>query len=120
MTAIAQRFPGVQTINVARAWPLGLSVTVVPADPFAIVVAHGERSVVVSGRGLVMGPVPRRTVRPSIVLSEPIPAFGHPLPAWAMQVIGFLEQIHPHTCLRIQGLMYAQGELTGHLSRVRS
>lgn len=117
MTAIAQRFPGVQTINVARAWPLGLSVTVIPADPFAIVVAHGERSVVVSGRGLVMGPVPRRTVRPSIVLSEPIPAFGHPLPAWAMQVIGFLEVIHPHSRPRIQGLTYAQGELTGHLSK---
>jgi hypothetical protein len=30
-------------------------------------------------------------------------------------VIGFLEAIHPHTRPRIQGLTYAQGELTGHL-----
>jgi hypothetical protein len=115
MTQVAQRFPGVQTISVARAWPLGLTVTVIPADPFAIVEAPGERSVVVSTRGLVMGPVPKRTVRPSIVLSEPIPAFGHPLPEWAMQVLGFLEVIHPHTRPRIQGLSYAQGLLSGRL-----
>jgi hypothetical protein len=114
MTAIAQKFPGVQTISVARAWPLGLTVTVIAADPFAVVAARGERSVVVSNRGLVMGPVPRHTIRASIVLSEPIPAFGKPLPAWAMQVIGFLEVIHPHTRPRIQGLAYTQGELTGH------
>jgi len=115
MTQIAQRFPGVRTIQVSRAWPLGLSVTVIPADPFAIVAAPGERPVVVSSRGLVMGPVPRHSARPGIVLSEPIPAFGHPLPDWAMQVLGFLEVIHPHTRPRIQGLTYAQGELTGSL-----
>jgi cell division protein FtsQ len=114
MTAIAQKFPGVQTISVARAWPLGLTVTVISADPFAVVTARGERSVVVSNRGLVMGPVPRHTIRASIVLSEPIPAFGKPLPVWAMQVIGFLEVIHPHTRPRIRGLAYAQGQLTGH------
>jgi hypothetical protein len=114
MTAIAQRFPGVQTISVARAWPLGLTVTVVSAAPFADVVVHGERSVVVSNRGLVMGPVQGHTIRPTIDLSEPIPAFGNPLPAWAMQVVGFLEVIDPHTRPRIQGLTYAQGELTGH------
>jgi len=115
MTAVAQRFPGIETISVARDWPLGLTVTVVPADPFAIVGAPGERPVVVSGRGLVMGPVPRHTVRPSIVLSEPIPAFGHPLPSWAMQVLGFLAIVHAHTRPRVQGLTYVQGQLTGRL-----
>jgi hypothetical protein len=115
MTAVAQRFPGIETISVSRDWPLGLTVTVVPADPFAIVAAPGERSVVVSSRGLVMGPVPRHTVRPRIVLSEPIPAFGHPLPSWAMQVLGFLAIVHAHTRPRIQGLTYVQGQLTGRL-----
>jgi hypothetical protein len=115
MTAVAQRFPGVESISVSRDWPLGLTVTVIPADPFAIVAAPGERSVVVSGRGLVMGPVPHHSARPGIVLSEPIPAFGHPLPTWAMQVLGFLAIVHAHTRPRIQGLRYVQGQLTGHL-----
>ena len=97
MTAVAQRFPGVESISVSRDWPLGLSVKVIPAPPFAIVYSKGERAVVVSSRGLVMGPVPSRTHRPGIVLSEPIPAFGRPLPAWAMQVLGFLAIIHPQT-----------------------
>jgi len=115
MTAVAQRFPGVESITVARDWPLGLTVTVIPADPFAIVTAPGERSVVVSSRGLVMGPVPHHTVRPSILLSEPIPAFGRPVPSWAMQVLGFLAIVHQQTRPRIQGLTYVQGQLTGHL-----
>ena len=117
MTAVAQRFPGVETIRVSRDWPLGLKVTVIPADPFAIVAAPGERSVVVSPRGLVMGPVPHRTARPGIVLTEPIPAFGHPLPNWAMQVLGFLAIVHAQTRPRVQGLTYAQGQLSGHLTK---
>ena len=115
MTAVAQRFPGVEAISVSRDWPLGLTVTVIPADPFAIVAAPGERSVVVSPHGLVMGPVPHHTARPSIVLTEPIPAFGHPLPDWAMQVLGFLAIVHAQTRPRVQGLTYVQGQLTGHL-----
>ncbi len=115
MTAVAQRFPGVETISVARDWPLGLTVTVVPAEPFAIVAAPGERSVVVSSRGLVMGPVPHHTARPSILLSQPIPAFGRPLPSWAMQVLRFLAIVHQQTRPRIRNLTYVQGQLIGHL-----
>ena len=62
-----------------------------------------------------MGPVPRHTLRPSIVLSEPIPAFGHPLPSWAMQVLGFLAIVHAHTRPRVQELTYVQGQLHGRL-----
>jgi len=117
MTAVAQRFPGVQSISVSRDWPLGLSVRVIPATPFAIVRAPGERPVVVSSRGLVMGPVPRHAARPSIVLSEPIPAFGHPLPPWAMQVLGFIAIVHAKTQPKIQGLTYTQGQLSGQLGK---
>lgn len=117
MTQVAERFPGVETISVQRAWPLGLTVTVTPADPFAVVQAPGQRAVVVSDRGLVMGPAPRHIARPSIVLSQPIPAFGHQLPSWAMGVLGFLKIIHPHTRPRVQELTYAQGLLTGQLAK---
>jgi len=115
MTAVAQRFPGIETINVSRDWPFGLTVRVVPAEPFATVAAPGQRSVVVSPRGLVMGPAPRRALGPSIVLSEPIPAFGHPLPSWAMQTLGFLALVHPQTRPRIKELSYEQGLLIGRL-----
>ncbi len=116
MTAVAQRFPGIETINVSRDWPFGLTVTVVPAGPFAIVTAPGQRSVVVSNRGLVMAPASRNNLSPSIALSQPIPAFGRPLPSWAMQTLGFLALVRPQTRPRIKGLSYLQGELIGQLS----
>jgi hypothetical protein len=117
MTEVAERFPGVQTIHVSRDWPLGLNVRVVPANPEAIVRASGQAAVVVSVRGLVMGPVPRHMVRASIVLTDPIPGFGKPLPAWAIDVLGFLRVIHPGTRPRVQNLTLSQGQLTGRLSK---
>lgn len=116
MTAVAQRFPGIETIKVSRDWPFGLTVTVVPAEPFAIVAAPGQRSVVVSNRGLVMAPAARHNLIPSIELSQPIPAFGRPLPSWAMQTLGFLAVVLPQTRPRIKGLSFVQGELIGQLS----
>jgi cell division protein FtsQ len=117
MTAVAQRFPGVETIRVSRAWPLGLAVAVVPATPFAIVAAPGQISVVVSHRGLVMAPAPKHLVRPSIVLSQPIPAYGQPVPEWAMETIGFLELVRPGTRGRIQDLAYVNDELRGTMTK---
>ncbi len=117
MTVIAERFPGVQTIHVSRDWPLGLTVAVVPAPAFAVVEAPGQRSVVVSPRGLVMAPAPPHLVRPTLVLSQPIPAFAHPLPAWAMQTLGFLMLVAPHTRPRIQNITYAGGELRAQMTK---
>jgi cell division septal protein FtsQ len=116
MTAVAQRFPGVETIHVSRAWPLGLDVSVVPATAFAIVAAPGQTPVVITHRGLVLAPAPKRLVRPSIVLSDPIPAFGQPVPEWAMEAIGFLELVRPGTRVRIQDLTYANTELRGTMT----
>lgn len=115
MTEVAQRFPGVKTITVSRDWPLGLTVHVIPAPPAAIVGAKGERSVVVSARGLVMGLAPKHLNRPSIVLYQPIPAYGKPLPSWAMQVLGFLAVLEPHTRNRVEEITYSQGQLTAQL-----
>jgi len=117
MTAIATRFPGVQTIHVARAWPLGLKVTVVPAQAFAIVEAPGQTPVVVSQRGLVMAPAPAKLVRPTIVLSEPIPPFAHPLPAWAMKIMGFLRLVAPATRPRLQNIAYQGGEVRAQMTK---
>jgi len=116
MTEVAQRFPGVETIRVSRAWPLGLQVTVVPATAFAIVSAPGQTSVVVTHRGLVLAPAPKGLVRPSIMLIEPIPSFGQPVPQWAMQAIGFLELVHPGSRTRIQDLTYVNSELRGTMT----
>ncbi len=116
MTQVADRFPGVETIHVSRDWPLGLNVKVVPAIPAAIVRAPGQAAVVVSDRGLVMGPVPRRLVRPSIVLTDAIPGYGQPVPAWAIDVLGFLRVIDPGTRPRVQNLTLSQGQLTGQLT----
>ncbi len=117
MTVIADRFPGVQTIHVSRDWPLGLHVAVVPAPAFAIVEAPGQTSVVVSPRGLVMAPAPRRLVRPTIVLTESIPGFARPLPAWAMQTLGFLKLVTPSTRPRIQNMTYVGGELRAQMTK---
>jgi cell division septal protein FtsQ len=117
MTVIAERFPGVQTIHVSRDWPLGLTVTVIPAPAFAIAQAPGQTSVVVSARGLVMAPAPTHLVRPTIVLSQPIPAFAHPLPSWAMQALGFLAIVSPPIRPRIQAITYAGGELRARMTK---
>lgn len=117
MTVIAERFPGVQTIRVSRDWPLGLTVAVVPAPAFAIVSAPGQASVVVSPRGLVMAPAPTHLVRPTIVLSQPIPTFARPLPAWAMQTLGFLTLVTPSARPRIQHITYAGGELRAQMTK---
>lgn len=117
MTAIAQRFPGIETIHVSRQWPLGLKVAVVPASAFAIVQAPGETSVVVSERGLVMAPAPSKLVRPTIVLSQPIPAFAQPLPSWAMQMIGFLRLVNPGTRPKLQDITYQGGEVRAQMTK---
>jgi cell division septal protein FtsQ len=116
ITQVAERFPGVQTVHISRDWPLGLKVTVTPAAPAAIVRAPGQVAVVVSNRGLVMGLVPRRLVRASMILTPPIPAFGQPLPGWAMDALAFLEALTPGTRNRVQDLTLSQGQLTGQLS----
>ena len=117
MTTIAQRFPGVETIHVSRQWPLGLNVAVVPAVAFAIVQAPGETSCVVSERGLVMASASPTLVRPTLVLSQPIPAFAQPLPSWAMQMIGFLTLVDPGTRPRIQTITYQGGEVRAQMTK---
>jgi cell division septal protein FtsQ len=113
---VAQRFPGVQTVHVSRDWPLGLEVRVVPASTAAIVRAPGQSAVIVSERGLVMGPVPRHLASASIVLTPPIPGFAQPLPVWGIDVLRFLDVLHTATRDRVQDLALSQGQLTAQLT----
>ncbi len=112
---VAIRFPGVQDIAISRSWPLALNVRVTPADPIAIVRGPNQTAVIVSPRGLVMGLVPTHLARASIVLSQPLPTFAHPLPGWGLQGVQFLHDLSPRIRARVQNLTYSQGQLTGQL-----
>lgn len=112
----ARRSPWIDDIAFRRSFPLTLEVAVLPARPVAVAVPPKGRSVLVSGRGLILGPAGKNPKLPRIRLPGAAPAPGERLPRASRAGLRFIRvaegtDVYP----RLRGLRLRGGELIGHL-----
>ncbi|MFN8122575.1 MAG: FtsQ-type POTRA domain-containing protein [Thermoleophilia bacterium] len=111
----AVTFPWVEDVYVARDWPVGLVVQVTQARPIAIgVPARGGR-VLISSRGLVMGPAKGVGGLPRIIVPGTAPEAGSRIPAGARAALQLVKFSTPETAARFRKLRIERGRLVGLL-----
>jgi len=114
----ATRFPAVGDIAVTRSWPRSLEIKVIPARPIAALVSNKGASVVVSSRGRVIGPAPKRHELPRLLVTGATPKPGSSIPKEAKPGFTFVRGLEPEIAARIRALHVSasrrlEGRLTG-------
>ncbi|WP_217913042.1 cell division protein FtsQ/DivIB [Miltoncostaea marina] len=113
--AAAASFPWVESLSVGRAWPRGLTVTIVQARPLAVAAA-GDRAVVVAASGRVLEERQGNVGLGWIRLGEAPPAPGGRLAADQAALLGFLGAAEPAVAKRVRALQLGRdGMVTGRL-----
>jgi cell division protein FtsQ len=114
----AARFPAVGDVAISREWPRSLRVRVIPARPAAAIVSRKGPSVVVSSRGRVIGPAPKRHQLPRLLASGVPPKPGARLPKKLEEAFAFATELPPEIAGRVRALHQVngrriEGRLTG-------
>ena len=109
-------FPWVKDVYVARDWPVGIVVQIIPAEPIAIGVPTRGPRVLISSRGLVMGPAKGVRGLPRLVIPGAAPEEGQQIPAGARAALSLVKFSTPATAARFRKLRIEGGQLVGLLA----
>ncbi len=112
----AEAFPWVESVQVRRDLPRGLTVRVTPAEAVAVVRSPERPPLLVDDRGRVLERAARAPGLPSIRLLKPAPDPGAQLPRGATAAIGLLSATRPEIAERVRGLGVRGGQLQGALA----
>jgi hypothetical protein len=113
--AAAVRFPWVDDVTVVRDLPLGVVVQITKAAPVGVAVPAEGAAVLVSERGLVMGPAAGARGLPRFRIPGAPPAYGEPVPRAAAPAMRFILLSRPQTAARFRALRMEGGSLVGML-----
>lgn len=113
--AAARRFPWVEGAQVSRDWPLGMAVRIIPARP-AAVATFGDRSVLVSASGRILGPLEPAPNVGWLRLEVAPPPAGGQIPDGARAALEFLTAADPAIAARVRDLRTdPDGRIVGRL-----
>jgi cell division protein FtsQ len=118
VASAAARFPAVGDVALSRDWPRSLRVQIIPARPVAAIVSREGGSVLVSSRGRVIGPAPKRHALPRLRTDASPPKPGAGLPKTLVGPFAFATELPPEIAGRVRALRQVdggriEGRLTG-------